>query len=134
MKCFRGSRLALLFLLGWLCVGVVLAQQAQPAPPAQSQPSAQQPQPVNPDTAASNELSTESEKAVHAAEGHEEYPEFKYSNVVAILGRAIGIDAHGMYWVSMVINFVILALFFWMLLRSRLPQMFHERTTAIQKA
>ena len=134
MKCFRGSRLALLFLLGWLCVGVVLAQQAQPAPPAQSQPSAQQPQPVNPDTASSNELSTESEKAVHAAEGHEEYPEFKYSNVVAILGRAIGIDAHGMYWVSMVINFVILALFFWMLLRSRLPQMFHERTTAIQKA
>jgi F-type H+-transporting ATPase subunit b len=134
MKCFRGSRLALLFLLGWLCVGVVLAQQAQPAPPAQSQPSAQQPQPVNPDAAASNELSTESEKAVDAAEGHEEYSEFKYSNMVAMLGRAIGIDAHGMYWVSMVINFVILALFFWMLLRSRLPQMFHERTTAIQKA
>ena len=134
MKCFRGNRLALLFLLGWLCAGVVVAQQPQPAPPANSQHSAQQAQPVNPDTAVSNELSAESEKAVHAAEGHEEYSEFKYSNMVARLGRAIGIDAHGMYWVSLVINFVILALFFWMLLRSRLPQMFRDRTTAIQKA
>lgn len=112
-----------------------MAQEAQPAPPAaQSQPSAQQAQPVNPDTAASRELATESEKAVHAAEGHEEYSEFKYSNMVARLGRAIGIDAHGMYWVSLVINFAILALFFWMLLRSRLPQMFRDRTTVIQKA
>jgi F-type H+-transporting ATPase subunit b len=134
MKCFRGNRLALLFLLGWLCVGVVVAQQPQPAPPAHSQDSAQQAQPVNPDTAVSHELSAESEKAVHAAEGHEEYSEFKYSNMVARLGRAIGIDAHGMYWVSLVINFVILTVFFWMLLRSRLPQMFRDRTTAIQKA
>ena len=134
MKCFRRSRLALLFLLGWLCAGVVVAQQPQPAPPAHSQHSAQQAQPVNPDTAASNELSAESEKAVHAAEGHEEYTEFKYSNLVSRLGRAIGIDAHGMYWVSLVINFAILVLFFWMLLRSRLPQMFRDRTTAIQKA
>jgi F-type H+-transporting ATPase subunit b len=134
MKCFRGSQLGLLFLLGWLCVGVVVAQQAPPAPPTHSQHSAQPAQPVNPDTAASNELSAESEKAVHAAEGHEEYSEFKYSNMVARLGRVIGIDAHGMYWVSLVINFAILALFFWMLLKSRLPQMFRDRTTAIQKA
>jgi F-type H+-transporting ATPase subunit b len=111
-----------------------VAQQPQPAPPAHSQPSAQHAQPVNPDTATSNELSAESEKAVDAAEGHEEYAEFKYSNMVARLGRVIGIDAHSMYWVSLVINFAILAVFFWMLLRSRLPQMFRERTTAIQKA
>ncbi|HEX8799355.1 MAG TPA: ATP synthase F0 subunit B [Terriglobales bacterium] len=135
MRRFLDNRLTLLFLLVCLCEGVVVAQEAQPAPPAaQSQPSAQQAQPVNPDTAASRELATESEKAVNAAEGHEEYSEFKYSNMVARLGRAIGIDAHGMYWVSLVINFAILALFFWMLLRSRLPQMFRDRTTAIQKA
>ena len=135
MRGFLHKRLTLLFLLVSLGVGVVAAQQAEPAAPAApSQPSAQQAQPVNPDTAVSRELATESEKAVHAAEGHEEYPEFKYSNVVAILGRAIGIDAHGMYWVSLVINFAIMALFFWMLLKSRLPQMFRDRTTAIQKA
>jgi F-type H+-transporting ATPase subunit b len=135
MKRFLNRRLALLFFLVCLSIGVVTAQQQpQSAPPAQSQPSAQQAQPVNPNTAAGGELASESEKAVHAAEGHEEYSEFKYSDMVARLGRAIGIDAHGMYWVSLVINFAILALFFWMLLKSRLPQMFRERTSAIQKA
>jgi F-type H+-transporting ATPase subunit b len=128
-------RLALPLFLVCLSVGVITAQQQpQSAPPAQSQPSAQQPQPPNPDTAVSQELSTESEKAVHAAEGHEEYSEFKYSNTVAKLGQMIGIDAHGMYWVSLFVNFAILALFFWMLLKSRLPQMFRDRTSAIQKA
>jgi F-type H+-transporting ATPase subunit b len=135
MKRFVDRQLALVFFLTCLSAGVVAAQQQpQSAPPAQSQPLAQQAQPVNPDTAASQELSTESEKAVHAAEGHEEYSEFKYSNTVAKLGRLVGIDAHGMYWVSLVINFAILAGFFWMLLKSKLPQMFRDRTTAIQKA
>jgi F-type H+-transporting ATPase subunit b len=135
MKRLVTSRFALLFLLACLSIGVVTAQQQpQSAPPPQSQPATRQAQPVNPDTAASQELSTESEKAVHAAEGHEEYAEFKYSEMVARLGRAIGIDAHGMYWVSLVVNFAILAGFFWMLLKSRLPQMFRDRTTAIQKA
>jgi F-type H+-transporting ATPase subunit b len=135
MRHFLNRRVALLFFLTCLSIGVVTAQQQpQSAPPAQSQPSAQQAQPVNPDTAASGELARESEKAVQAAEGHEEYSEFKYSDMVAKLGRAIGIDAHAMYWVSLAINFTILALFFWMLLRSKVPQMFRERTSAIQKA
>jgi F-type H+-transporting ATPase subunit b len=134
MKRFLRSRLALLVFLICLSVGIAAAQQPQAAPPAQSQPSSQQAQPVNPDTATSQELSAESEKAVHAAEGHEEYSEFKYSDMVARLGRAIGIDAHAMYWVSLAINFAILAGFFWMLLKSKLPQMFRDRTNAIQKA
>ena len=135
MKRLLRFRLAVLFFLACLSVGAITAQQQpQPAPPAQSQPSAQQAQPVNPDTAAGRELSTESEKAVHAAEGHEENAEFKYSDMVARLGRAIGLDAHGMYWVSLAINFAILAVFFWMLLKSKLPQMFRERSSAIQKA
>ena len=135
MKRSLNSRLALLLVFAVIGVGVVARQQQpQSAPPTQSQPPAQQAQPVNPNTAASGELATESEKAVHAAEGHEEYSEFKYSNMVARFGRAIGIDAHAMYWVSLVINFAILAGFFWMLLKSRLPQMFRDRSNAIQKA
>ena len=131
MRRFLNSRLAFLILLLCLAVGAgAVQQQPQTAPPDQSQ----QAQPPNPDTAVSQELSTESEKAVHAAEGHEEYSEFKYSDMVARLGRAIGIDAHAMYWVSLGINFAILAVFFWMLLRSKLPQMFRERSSAIQKA
>ena len=54
--------------------------------------------------------------------------------MVAKLGRMIGLGPHGMYWVSMVANFAILALFFWMLLKSKLPQMFRDRTNTIQKA
>ncbi len=38
-----------------------------------------------------------------------------------------------MYWVSIVANFVLLGLFFYMLLRSKLPQMFRERTATIQE-
>jgi F-type H+-transporting ATPase subunit b len=125
-------------LLGCVSVASVSAQEhAQPAPPAQSKPAAQSPQqPVNPDTAASQELSKASEVAVHAEEGeaHEENAEFKYSAMVSKLGHVIGLDAHGMYWVSIAINFAVLAVFFWMLLKSKLPQMFRERTNAIQKA
>jgi F-type H+-transporting ATPase subunit b len=36
--------------------------------------------------------------------------------------------------VSITINFVVLAVFFWMLLKSKLPQMFRDRTSTIQKA
>ena len=115
----------------------VAQERAQPPaqPQSQSQPQSSQ-QPANPDTAAGAELTTASEQALHAEEGgvHEEYSEFKYSTMVLKLGRVFGLDAHGMYWVSLAVNFLILGLFFWMLLRSRVPQMFRERTNAIQKA
>lgn len=123
------------------CVSVAFAsaqEHAQPTGPAQSEPAAQasQQQPANPDTAASQDLSKASERAVHSEEGevHEEHAEFKYSSMVTKLGQMLGLDAHGMYWVSIAINFVVLAVFFWMLLKSKLPQMFRERTNSIQKA
>ena len=130
-------RLALALFLACVSVGGVAAQEQPPAsPPAQPESSAQQAQPPNPDNAVGQDLSKASERAVHAeeGEGHEENAEFKYSKMVAKLGSFIGIGPHGMYWVSLVINFVLLALFFWMLLRSRLPQMFRNRTELIQKA
>jgi F-type H+-transporting ATPase subunit b len=137
MKKLSG-RLGFVLVLAACCIASVFAQEHAQAPAqAQSQSAEQQKQaqPENPDTAASKELSTASEKAVHAEEGeHEEGAEFKYSKMVARLGRMIGLDAHGMYWVSIFINFLILGLFFWMLLKARLPQMFRERTNTIQKA
>ena len=82
--------------------------------------------------------SNASKEAVQAEEGegkeHDENAKFKYSAMVAKLGRLIGLGPTGMYWVSIAANFVFLALFFWMLLRSKLPQMFRDRTTSIQKA
>ncbi len=133
MKRLLDRRYAFALLLALVFTGMAKAQTPQAAP---SQPSAQPAQPVNPDTAASQELATESKDAVHSAEGetHEENAEFKYSAMVAKLGRMIGIGPHGMYWVSIFINFAVLAIFFWMLLRSKLPSMFRERTNSIQKA
>ena len=128
------------FALVLVCVSLasISAQEhAKPTAPAQSEPAAQNPQrqPVNPDTAAS-QIWLKPQKAVHAEEGeaHEENAEFKYSSMVAKLGHMIGLDAHGMYWVSIVVNFAVLAVFFWMLLKSKLPHMFRERTNTIQKA
>lgn len=139
MRSKLSSRLVFIILFATLCIGVSAAQEKSPAPSQTQSQSAQQkpqPQPTNPDTAAGKELSAASENAVHAAEGevHEENAELKYSSVVRRLGRMIGLDHHVMYWLSIVINFLILGLFFWMLLKARLPQMFRERTNTIQKA
>lgn len=117
-----------------LTLGVYAQEHAQPPAQAQRAEDSSQQQPANPDTAADTDLRAESEKAVHAEEGHEENAEFKYSAMVARLGRMIGLDAHGMYWVSLAINFLIMAGILWMLLKSKVPQMFRERTQAIQKA
>jgi F-type H+-transporting ATPase subunit b len=137
MKKKLSGRLFVL-LLAVICIASASAQehaQAPAQPQAQSAEQQKAQQPVNPDNAASNDLSTASEKAVHAEEGeHEEGAEFKYSKMVDRLGRMIGLDAHGMYWVSIFINFLILGLFFWMLLKAKLPQMFRDRTNTIQKA
>lgn len=129
-----------LALFGCLSFAVGSAQQkpaesaSAPSQSQSAQPNAQQP--VSPDTAASQELVEESKKAEHSEEGkeHEENAEFKYSSMVQKLGRMIGLDAHGMYWVSLALNFIILALFFWLLLKSKIPQLFRDRTAGIQKA
>ncbi len=115
-------RIWFFLLLAGLATTLISAQEhAQPTAPAQSEPAAQTPQqqPVNPDTAASQDLSKASEVAVHAEEGkgHEENGEFKYSSMVQKLGHMVGLDAHGMYWLSIAVNFVVLGVFFWMLLK-----------------
>ena len=137
MKRSLVPQFALVVLLACVSCGILAAQEhSQPAQPNPPSSASQQTQPVNPDSAASQELTRESDQAVHAAEGetHEENAEFKYSAMVARLGRMIGISPSGMYWVSLALHFVFLAVFFWLLLRTRLPQMFRDRTAAIQKA
>ena len=87
-KRFRSIAAAFL-LLGCLFVVAVAAQEhAQPAPQAQSADHGSQQQPVNPDTAASQDLAKASKAAEHAEEGeaHEENAEFKYSSMVQRIG------------------------------------------------
>jgi F-type H+-transporting ATPase subunit b len=139
MKRFLRGRLGLVLLVACFSAGGLTAQEHAQAPPSGQSGAAAQPtqQPeVNPDAAVGRDLANASEAAKHSeeGEGHEENAEFKYSSMVQKLGHTVGLDANGMYWLSMAVNFVVLAVFFWMLLKTKLPQMFRNRTNTIQKA
>jgi F0F1-type ATP synthase membrane subunit b/b' len=133
MKTTHATRIILpsflfaLILLPWS----VQALETSPAA-GQSQPQAQQ-QPENPNAAIGEELSKASHEAAESEE-HVENAQFKYSPTVQWLATHLGTDAHRAYFVSLVINFGLLALFFYILLRSKIPAMFRDRTASIQKA
>lgn len=132
MKSTR-RRLALgifMFALTLLVAGA-WAQEAAP-PSGSTQPQTQQ-QTGNPNAAIGGELSKQSEEAEHAEE-HEENGQFKYSASVKWFAKHLGLDPHRAYVVSLVINFGLLALFFWVLLRGKLQAMFRDRTNSIQTA
>ena len=125
-------RLGLVLFFACLSVSVIWSQEhSQASAPAQTadQKAQQEPakQPGNPNSAISNDLTKASEHAVKSEEGegeaHDENAKFKYSAMVAKLGGLIGLGPTGMYWVSLIANFVFLGLFFWMLLRSKLPSL-----------
>jgi len=122
-------------LLALLCLGggIVVAQQhgspsASSVQVAQSEPSnAPQAQPEASKLAASGE-------GTHAPQGEEEEnAQFKYSPMVQWFARHLGLDARKMYWISVIINFLLLALVFYIMLKAKLPQAFRARTDAIQK-
>lgn len=131
MKRLRRIGLSFVFLALTLLVVGAWAQEAAPA--AASAQTATQQQPENPNSAIGSELSKQSEEAEHAEE-HEENGQFKYSPAVKWFAKHLGLEPHRAYLVSLVINFAILALFFWVLLRGKLPAMFRGRTAGIQEA
>jgi F-type H+-transporting ATPase subunit b len=66
-------------------------------------------------------------------EEEETHAEFKYSASVRRLARLTGLPVRGAYWLSLVVNFAIIAgvvLWFW---RGYAPAAFRARTAAIQK-
>jgi len=131
MKKRFSTRFTLLCLAGLL---VLATANAQEHAPAAAQPNAQtQQQPENPNAAIGGELAKESREA-ESSEEHEENAQFKYSPTVKRVARHLGMDPHVAYFVSLVINFGILALFFYVLLRSKIPAMFRNRSESIHKA
>jgi len=127
-----GRRIALLFLLLAVTVFVSGAHAQESAPAPNGQQSQAQPQAEGPNATIGAELSKESEAAEHAEE-HDEHAQFKYSPSVQKIAKVAGIDSHRAYFVSLVINFGLLALFFWVLLRSKIPALFRNRTNSIQQ-
>ncbi len=134
-------RLALGLVLLCIALGAVSQERsesasqdksAQSSAPQQAKPPAGENQVANPNSAVGRELAETSNEAA-GEEPKEENAEFKYSKTVRWIARHLGLSEHQMYWVSLAINFGLLALFFYMLLRTKLPQAFRERTAAIQK-
>lgn len=100
--------------------------------PAQKNTNQSDQQPENPNAAISRDLSAASYDAEKSAE-HEENAQFKYSASVRWIAKYLNGDPHVAYWVSLVINFGLMAAFFYLISKSRLPQAFRDRTSAIQK-
>jgi F-type H+-transporting ATPase subunit b len=116
------GRLAVFLILSWLLLGTISAQEAD-------QHSAN---PNNENGAASSEsapeganagigaiLAKSTEQGAHTAE--------KW-------GRTLGLGPASSFALSIALNFGGLALFFYILLKSKLPQAFRERTASIQKS
>jgi F-type H+-transporting ATPase subunit b len=128
----QSRRLGLLALLLLLSLGAAAAQEPKAAAAGNAaQPQATQ-QPENPNSAVGHELSSASHEAEETAE-HEENAQFKYSPAVQWIAKHLNGDPKLAYLISLVVNFGLLALFFYMLLRTKLPQMFSARTSSIQQ-
>jgi F-type H+-transporting ATPase subunit b len=57
----------------------------------------------------------------------------RHSSAVKAIGRLTGLDAEKAYWLSTVLNFLIVGVVLWVLLRKVLPGIFRDRTASIQK-
>jgi F-type H+-transporting ATPase subunit b len=113
-----------------LAVSVTSAHTQETAPAASSAQTQSQSQPEGPNAAIGSELAKESKEA----EEHEENAQFKYSPTLRKIAKFFGWDPHVAYFGSLIVNFGILILFFWVLLRGKIPAMFRSRTDSIQAA
>lgn len=115
-----------LMVLSWANLPCARAEQAA-APAAQ---------PTSSDSARAmtpgQELAHESREA--AGEEKDEMDEFKHSGSVRLISRITGLNLQQSYWLSVVLNFAVIAGVFVWAGRKYLPGMFRERTAAIQKA
>jgi F-type H+-transporting ATPase subunit b len=134
------GRAAMVFLFLVFGFGVLAAQQPA-ASSATSSSAAQQQQPnsaaqqqsQNPDIESGEELAGAAAGETGEAAEHEEFAQFKYSKSVVWFGKLLGLSPHSSYLLYWFLNFVLVVLFFYFLFRSSIPQMFRDRTQAIQK-
>lgn len=132
LKILRPCFLAVLMMS---CTSVVsLRAQEQPAPPGQKEAASpqQQKKSARHSYGPGRQLAHESNEA--AGEGEDEMAEFKESASVQFISRITGLNLQQSYWLSVLLNFaVIAAVLVWAGLKY-LPGMFRARTAAIQKA
>jgi len=108
--------LAVLF---FFLAGTAFAQEASEHSAANSQPSeAADANAGNANAGVAEILTKTTEEAAHTAESW---------------GRRLGLGKDASFGISLAVNFIGIVLFCWVLMKSRLPQAFRERTATIQK-
>ena len=124
---WRRSALALL-LFG--CAGFIpLRAQVQPPPTVRDQsPDQNKRRSAGP----AHQLAHESREA--AGEENDELAEFKHSASVQAISRLTGLNTQQSYWLSIILNFAVIAGVIIWAGRKYLPGLFRDRTAAIQKA
>jgi F-type H+-transporting ATPase subunit b len=107
--------------------------QEHPQEPAPNEPPPkQQTKPHKKSLGPGGQLAHESNEA--AGEGQDEMAEFKESASVRAIGRLTGLNLRQSYWLSIVLNFVVIAAIIVWAGNKYLPGIFRGRTAAIQKA
>lgn len=112
------------------CAGAKLAcaQEQAPAPRQDQSVSENEREPGGP----AHQLAHESREA--AGEEKDEMDEFKHSSSVQLISRITGLNSQQSYWLSVLLNFAVIAALILWAGRKFLPGIFRDRTAAIQKA
>ena len=114
-------------------VAPLRAQQQPPAAPQrQVDPQGQQVSRASKQSSLPQQLAHESREA--AGEEKDETAEFKQSASVRLIARLTGLNLQESYWLSVMLNFVVIAAVIVWAGRKYLPGIFSARTAAIQKA
>jgi len=112
------------------CAGTLqLRAQEKPASPEQQQSSSDS---ANQSPAVAPQLAHETREA--AGEEKDETAEFKQSASVRLIARITGLNLQQAYWLSVLLNFMVIAAVIVWAARKYMPGMFRARTAAIQKA
>jgi F-type H+-transporting ATPase subunit b len=131
----RTGLLALLVLSFAAAIGPLRAQE-QPATAGKEQPQSSQSQgsksQASKQPGVAQQLAHETREA--AGEEQDETAEFKQSASVRLIAKWTGMSLQHAYWLSVLLNFVVIAAVLGWAARKYLPAIFIARTAAIQKA
>lgn len=117
--------LMLALLLAGSTATFLQAQEQPPAPPQHNEGSPKRPGP-------GRQLAHETREA--AGEETDEMDGFKHSSSVQLVSRWTGLSLQYSYWLSVIVNFIVIAAVIVWAGRKYLPGVFRDRTAAIQKA
>ena len=123
-------RISVLALLLAGCAGFIPLRAQVPSPaPVQDRPVEQNKKRA---PGPAHQLAHESREA--AGEEQDEMEEFKHSASVQAISRLTGLNTRQSYWLSVILNFAVIAGVIVWAGRKYLPGIFRDRTAAIQKA